>query len=597
MINNLKTILNMIRELMYIFNKEQKRNIFIVLIIIIISSFFELLGVTAIIPFVQVLLTPEQLFQNSFLSPIISFFNITSTKSLMLLCGIGIILLYLIKNAYMLFSYYIQYDFSTKVQKDLSIRMLRAYMDQPYTFFLNVNSAEIVRGCGSDTDNVYNILGHLFVIVTEVITLLLIGMFIIYTEPWTALGILLLMSLVLLGMICIFKPLAKKAGQSDRKANALKYKAIYQTVSGIKEIYVMQRKKLFLKEYERAAETARKAQRINGFITNAPDRIIEGLCVSGLVGIICVRLFVDENMVEFIPKLAAFAMAAFKALPSIGKITGRINGLVYWRPCLSNVYSVMKEAERSQREHMMYAKEHGEVEESDTLQFQNTVKINGVVWKYENQEHPVLQHTMLEIKKGQSIALIGASGAGKTTLADVILGLLHPQQGTVLMDGVDVYAMPKTWARIIGYVPQAVFLMDDTVRNNIAFGYPEDAIQDDMIWDALQRAQLKGFIETLPQGLDTLVGERGIKFSGGQRQRIAIARALYNRPEILVLDEATAALDNETETAVMESIDALQGQVTLIIVAHRLTTIRNCDKIYEIKDGIAVERDKKEVLK
>lgn len=301
-------------------------------------------------------------------------------------------------------------------------------------------------------------------------------------------------------------------------------------------------------------------------------------------------------MVDFVPKLAAFAMAAFKVLPSIGKVTSRINGLVYCRPSLANVYDIMKEADEYERHYQQYAEEHGEVKESEDLQFDNKLTIQNVVWQYQNQKAPVLTDTTLEVKKGQSIALIGASGAGKTTLADIILGLLHPQEGVVLMDGIDVYAMPKTWARIVGYVPQSVFLMDDTVRNNIAFGLPGDMIEDEMIWDALERAHLKEFVAGLPNGLDTIVGERGVKFSGGQRQRIAIARALYNKPEILILDEATAALDNETETAVMESIDALQGQITMIIVAHRLTTIRNCDKIYEIRDGKAVEREKAEVL-
>lgn len=547
-------------------------------------------------PFVQAVLAPDAIFASSIAKPFVEFFHITTPQGLMLLCGMGIIALYLFKNAYMLFSYFIQYDFATKVQKELSIKMLKAYMSRPYEYFLNVNSSIILRGCSSDTSNVYNILAYLFTIVAEVLAMIFIGCFIIVTEPWTALGILLLMGMVMLGMVMIFKPMAKRAGKADRTASALKSKAIYQTVAGIKEIYVMQRKKLFVQEYKKASDIARKAQRTNSLITNAPDRIIEGICVSGLVGIICIRLLMSGNMVDFVPKLAAFAMAAFKVLPSIGKITSRINGLVYCRPSLANVYDIMKDADEYERHCRQYAEEHGEVKESEDLQFDNKLMIQNVVWQYENQKAPVLTDTTLEIKKGQSIALIGASGAGKTTLADIILGLLHPQKGTVLMDGIDVYAMPKTWARIVGYVPQSVFLIDDTVRNNIAFGLPEDMIKDELIWDALDRAQLKEFIAGLPNGLDTIVGERGVKFSGGQRQRIAIARALYNKPEILILDEATAALDNETETAVMESIDALQGQITMIIVAHRLTTIRNCDQIYEIRDGKAVEREKEEVL-
>lgn len=594
--NNIKTIFDIIKELAYVLNKKQKRYVIAVMVVIVISSFFELLGVTAVLPFVQAVLAPDAIFASSMAKPFIDFFQITTPQGLMLLCGMGIIALYLFKNAYMLFSYYVQYDFATKVQQELSIKMLRAYMSRPYEYFLNVNSSIILRGCSSDTSSVYSILAYLFTIVAEVLAMALIGCFIIVTEPWTALGILLLMGVVMLGMVIIFKPMAKKAGRANRTADALKSKAIYQTVAGIKEIYVMQRKKLFVQEYEKASDIARKAQRTNSLITESPDRIIEGICVSGLVGIICIRLCMNDNMVDFVPKLAAFAMAAFKVLPSIGKITSRINGLVYCRPSLSNVYDIMKEADEYERHYEQYAEEHGAVKESEDLQFDNKLMIQNVVWQYENQKAPVLTDTTLEIKKGQSIALIGASGAGKTTLADIILGLLHPQKGTVLMDGIDVYAMPKTWARIVGYVPQSVFLIDDTVRNNIAFGLPENMIKDELIWDALERAQLKEFIAGLPNGLDTIVGERGVKFSGGQRQRIAIARALYNKPEILILDEATAALDNETETAVMESIDALQGQITMIIVAHRLTTIRNCDKIYEIRDGKAVEREKAEVL-
>lgn len=594
--NNIKTIINIIKELIYVLNKKQKKYGMVVMVFIVISSFFELLGVTVVLPFIQAVLVPEKVFASRFAKPFIDFFQITTPQGLMLLCSIGIILLYLFKNAYMLFSYFIQYDFATRVQKELSIKMLKAYMSRPYEYFLNVNSSEILRGCRTDTANVYNIISYLFTVITEVLAMILIGSFIIFTDPGTAFGILLLMGLVMLGMVMIFKPAAKKAGVQDRSADALKTKAICQMVEGIKEIYVMQRKRLFVREYERASDIARKAQRTNSLITNAPDRIIEGICVSGLVGIICIRLLMNDDMVDFVPKLAAFAMAAFKVLPSIGKITSRINGLVYARPSLSNVYKIMREADEYEKHYVQHIEKHDEIKEFDNLQFSNKLTIQNVVWQYENQKLPVLTDVSLEILRGQSIALIGASGTGKTTLADIILGLLRPQKGTVMMDGMDVYAMPKTWARIVGYVPQSVFLIDDTVRNNIAFGLSDDKIKDELIWDALERAQLKDFIAGLPNGLDTIVGERGIKFSGGQRQRIAIARALYNKPEILILDEATAALDNETETAVMESIDALQGQITMIIVAHRLTTIRNCDRIYEIKDGKAVGREKKEVL-
>ena len=238
-----------------------------------------------------------------------------------------------------------------------------------------------------------------------------------------------------------------------------------------------------------------------------------------------------------------------------------------------------------------------EKQASEALAFTKDLKVEQVTYQYPAGEHPVFENLSMELKKGESIALIGPSGAGKTTLADVILGLLEPQAGRILLDGQDVYENLPGWAKVIGHVPQTVFLVDDTIRGNIAFGLPAEELDEEKIWRALREAQLDDFIKSLPEGLDTMVGEQGVRLSGGQRQRIAIARALYNNPEILVLDEATSALDTETENAVMESIDSLHGSKTLIIVAHRLTTIRNCDRIYEIKDGKATLRDKEEVLR
>lgn len=588
--NNFKTVLNIIRELNYVLNKKQKKYMVGVFFLLIISSFFELLGVTAILPFIQVIIMPEKLLENPKIRMIADSFGITTARELMIFLGIGIILLYIIKNLYMLFSYYIQYDFATRVQNDLAVKTLYSYLMRPYSYFLNVNSSEILRDCTVDPNKVYCIIDYMFGIMTEIFTMILICGVIIYSDPVMAVEIIAWMGVVLLGMILLFKPIAKRAGKICRKTEAEKNKVIYQTINGIKEIYVMQRKAAFLKEYEQVSEMSRKAQRTNSLISSSPDRIVEGICISGLIGIVCIRLFTSSDMAAFVPKLAMLAMSAFKVLPSVGKITSRVNGLVFCRQSLSNVYEIMKKTED-------YCDSNIDgLEERDGLHFSDTLLIRNILWQYEGQKQPALTDVSIQIEKGQSIALIGESGSGKTTLSDIILGLLKPQRGSVTLDGIDVYTIPMTWARIVGYVPQTVFLLDGTVRDNIAFGLTGNEIDDEKIWEALGKAQLKDFVENLPRKLDTMVGERGIKFSGGQRQRIAIARALYNKPEILVLDEATAALDNDTESAVMESIDTLHGQITMIIVAHRLMTIRNCDKIYEIVNGKALERKKADVL-
>lgn len=593
--NNIKTVFDILSELNYILNKTQKRQLIGVFFVLTISSFFELLGVTAILPFIQVVLTPEKLLGNPHIAVIVNFLGIVSAKELMIFFGIGIILLYLVKNAYMLFSYYIQYDFATKVQKELAVKTLYSYLQRPYQYFLNINSSDILRDCSVDPGKVYNIIEYLFGIAAELLTMLLISGVIVYTDPIMAIEILIWLGAVMAGMVFFFKPIAKRAGRIFRSAEAEKNKAVYQTINGIKEIYVMQRKQPFLDAYNEIAEVSRKAQRTNSLISNSPDRIVEGICIGGLIGIVCVRLFLSDDMTEYIPKLAMLAMSAFKILPSVGKITSRVNGLVFCRQSLTNEYEIMK-GTKHDSEKLVFAKRGSDASDKK-IHFRDTLFVSNIFWKYETQKLPVLTNVSLEIKKGKSIALIGASGSGKTTLSDIILGLLMPQGGSVTADGTDVYSMPMEWANIVGYVPQTIFLLDGTVRENIIFGLSDSKADDAKIWKSLERAQLKEFVEKLPQQLDTMVGERGIKFSGGQRQRIAIARALYNEPEILVLDEATAALDNDTESAVMESIEALHGKITLIIVAHRLETIKCCDEIYEIIDGKAVKREKEEIWK
>lgn len=598
MSSNLKTLVEMFEQLNYILNKSQKKRAFLLLIVIIVGSGFELLGVTAILPFIQAAVSPDKMLQNKYIEKIAPVFSITNANTLLIFMGVLLVILYIIKNVFMLYVNYVQYDFSTRVQKELTVKMLQSYMRRPYTFFLNTNTSEILRGCMTDIGCIYNVIDYLSAILSQILTVGMISIYLIYTDPMIAISVLVLMFIVLMCMFSFFKPFIKKAGQKNQEMLTAKNKILVQVVNGIKEIFVMQRKQMFLDAYEEVSDQNRKVQRTYFVLSASPDKIVEGICVSGIIGIVCIRLVSDSaSMTEFIPKLAAFAMAAFKILPSIGKIVNRMTGIIYNRPGVVSAYQNMLQANNYEEQMKRYISvKRVESDQLNRLKFEKQISINHIFWQYENQKTPVLTDVVLKIHKGEAVAFIGASGAGKTTLSDIILGLLQPQKGTIEMDGIDVYTMPMQWAHIVGYVPQSIFLMDDTVRNNIAFGMPADKIEDQYIWEALEKAQLKSFIEKLPYGLDTIVGERGVKFSGGQRQRVAIARALYNKPEILVLDEATAALDNETETAVMESIDALQGQITMIIVAHRLTTTRNCDKIYEIRDGVAVERDKAEVF-
>ena len=595
MISNIRGFSEIVSEIHYVLSKRERRQAYSLLVIMFIGSLLELLGVSAIVPFVQAVVTPDQLKTGRVTGFIWNLFNLDSVKQPIAVFGILLILVYIFKNAFIIFISFVRFTYTTQWQKNLSVRMLRSYMARPYTYFLNVNSSTVLRGCSEDTNGFFDLLNYLFVFIMEMVTVSIIGAYLIYTDVFTAVGVLILMLLVLGGMVKFFKPAMKKAGHLNVEALTERNKSITQAVQGIKDIMVMQRREPFVMAYESAAEKSRRSNRNRNFIGALPDRITEGICVSGIIGIVCIRILVgDDTMVAFIPKLAAFAMAAFKILPSVGKISNALNACMFGKPLQHNIYMNIKETEKYDS---MAVEDRDVVDEKLAKAVEEAKKIAGtefevalsdVTWRYENQEKNVLEGLNLSFKKGESIGLIGPSGAGKTTTADILLGLLKPQKGSVLINDKDIFSMPLVWANIIGYVPQSVFLIDDTVRANISFGLKCD--DDSKVWEALERAQLAEFVKSLPQGLDTVVGERGVKFSGGQRQRIAIARALYNKPQILVMDEATAALDNETENAVMEAIEALQGQMTLVIVAHRLTTIRKCDRVYEIKDGVATEQ-------
>lgn len=335
-----------------------------------------------------------------------------------------------------------------------------------------------------------------------------------------------------------------------------------------------------------------KGAKNNEILAAIPKYIVETVCMVGMLIAIIIKMYFGRNDFQaFVVQLSAFAVAAFRLLPSVGKLNAYINSVMYSKSSLDLIYRDLKEIENCK---MIDFKERKEVEEWN---LENKIELKNIAYHYPDSNKLVLSDVSFSIKKGETIALIGSSGAGKTTLADILLGLLQPVKGTILVDGKNIYDNMDAWHRMLGYIPQTIYLSDDTIRNNIAFGIREEDIDDDAINDALKKAQLYDFVQTLDKGLDTFVGDRGVRLSGGQRQRIGIARALYYNPEILILDEATSALDNETESAVMEAIESLKGMKTMVIIAHRLTTLKNADVIYEVGDGKVWKRNKSDVIK
>ncbi len=586
----LKNLKQLFRKFGVILTKPQKGWAVVLFVMTLFGALFEAVGVSAVMPLISVIIEPDTIRRSWAGEKALALFPDISNEQLMLLTAAGVIAVYIVKNIYMAGLCYVRIKYSCKVQRELSIRIIHSYVKRGYPFFLSNTVGDILRGCAGSVSGVYVILGQFFRILAEILTIICICGYLIIEDPVLAGTIIALAMFCVVLTVLIFRKKVKYYGEEQFKYNSIVSRNSLQLFYGIKEVLVMKRTRHFLSEYEDAYVHRQKATISQTIAAESPAYIIEGTCVAGIVIAVCIRVFGLESPMLYLPQLSTFALAAFRILPSLGRISSGFNTCIFYMTAAEETYQNILELNKYEKREAEADKRTGDTGEKKNYTFENSVTVENVVWEYEGGNEAVLNGLNLEIKKGQSVAFIGHSGAGKTTLGDVILGLLEPQKGRVCIDGTDIRDIGEGLGKLIGFVPQSIYMTDDTIRNNIAFGVDAPNIDDEKIYAALDKAQLKEFVEGLPAGLDTLVGERGIRMSGGQRQRLAIARALYLDPQILVLDEATSALDAETETAVMESIDALQGEKTLIIIAHRLSTIRNCDAAYEIVNGKAVER-------
>lgn len=592
--NRLKSVKDIWYKYNYILTSAQKRWGVVIILLTIVGAIFETMGVSVILPLVQVMIAPQQLRENRTIAPIINYLGLDTNSGLIWAIGIVVILVYLIKNLFLFFLSWIRVKYACKVQRELSKEMMDSYMKRGYVFFLNVSTSELLRGMQGSISNTYNALYQIFKLLAELLAIGFVCIYIMVSDITMAVCVILLAFLCLMMVIFGFQKWVKRCGEIYYQYSALTNKTLLHTFQGIKEVLAMQRQDYFINSYEKEYSKQQKGTIGQTVGSESPAYLIEAVCVAGLIIAVCIKSINAGDASVLVPQLASFAVAAFRILPSLGRISSYFNQFMFCVPGINETYNNFKEVRGTGKKQNVIVNEYDAGENRGG--FKNKLLIEGVTWRYPNTEADVLQNVSIDIEKGQAVAFVGKSGAGKTTLADIVLGLLPPQKGKVTIDGKDIVEIPKEKSKMVGFVPQNVNLLDDTVRRNVAFGISDKEIDDTLVWNALEQAQLKETIEKCADGLDTVIGERGIRFSGGQRQRFAIARALYNNPDILILDEATSALDTETETAVMEAIDALQGNKTLIIIAHRLTTIKNCDKIYEIADGKAVERKYSELI-
>lgn len=587
---NVKTFFRMFGQLNEILNKRERRMAVVIAVMSVFSALLETLGVGVILPFILAMLQPEKLFEYDKLRIVLDVFNITTSTGVVIFTGIGVAVIYIVKNVcILLFNRYKLY-YRNNLERDLSIKMLKAYMSRPYSFFLKVNSSEIMRGITGDNAAVATVVDSYCTLFNEGLTCLMLGVMLVVLNPIMALGILVLAGVIVIVMVLSLRRKISECAITSREAFADRYKYSYESVAGIKEIDVMKRQNVFLKRFAKAADVAAEKNTKYLWIGMLPSRLTETVFVLGLLIIVLISYLLSDNTSVIAAQLSALGIAAIRVLPSISSLSNSMNTLVFQRPALESAYENLVKGDLKNTDIRTLMQDdvmgHNIFPEKDN-RFCDSIIVDGITWRYSDNLPYVLYELSLEIKKGEAVGIIGESGAGKTTLADIILGLFRPDKGNILVDGRSIYDEDTNWHRMIGYVPQSVFLIDDTIRNNILFGIDEKDVDEERIRRVLRQSQLEQFVASQTEGLDTILGERGVRMSGGQRQRISIARALYYDPDILVLDEATSALDNDTEAAVIDAINALQGEKTLIIIAHRLTTIEKCDKVYEIRNGKA----------
>ncbi len=576
-------------KLGYIFTAKDKRKIAVLLVAVVIGSFLELLGVTIFMPFINIISNPQTIQRTWYLKLFYDGLHFSSTKNFMIALSCAIIAVYLIKNIYLIVEKNCIYKFSYSTQMRLSTRLLETYMKEPYTFHLNKNIASLQRTIQEDTGRFMQVILYFMELATELVVCLVLGIYLLFVSKSITIIVVSLLVVFVGTFLACTRRYSNQLGRDNQAYQGKIYQWMNQALGGIKEIKILERDSFFIDEYQKYYAKFARGLRLSRTISILPKYLVEAVAITGLLIAIIVKMtFGEADLVYYIPQLTVFAVAAFRLMPSVGRINEYATNMLYAFPSVDLIYKDLVEIED------YVEKQDHEVAEKWNLK--NAIEVKEVTYYYPDTEEPVIDGASLTIQKGKTVAFIGASGAGKTTMVDIILGLLVPQKGVVMADEINVHEKPKTFHAQIGYIPQVIYLSDDTIRNNIAFGIKEAQIDEAAVQAAVEKAQLTEFINSLPHGLDTIVGDRGVRLSGGQRQRIGIARALYHDPEILVLDEATSALDNETESAVMEAIDHLQGLKTMIIIAHRLTTIRNVDKIYEVGEGKVRERSKEDVF-
>lgn len=549
------------------------------------GAMLEAMGIGAIFPLISVMGQTGYLAVHPEAAAFASWFGVTTHVGFIMLCTVGLAGLYVGKNLYLALQARVQICFVMRQQIAYAKALFASYLAKPYLYHIDHNTATLMRNVNTGPAIVFSaILMPTLSLFTEIVTALVIWGMLVVVDVFTATVVAGVLAAILYGMMRAFRRRIGVQGMVQNACAAVMNRWINQGLGAVKETKVLRKEAYFCTEYGRAYEKYGEANRQFNFINQLPRLFIEAIVVTGLLSLIVIKLAMGSPPQEIVPFLGVLALAAFRLMPSANRIIGYANAIKFQMPLFHELYGELLEI----RDRMERGEGAAFPEAVGTLSFLRELRVEHLGFQYPEGHREVLCDVSFSVPKGSFVGIIGSSGAGKTTFVDILLGLLPPERGAITVDGVNIYDDIRAWQANLAYVPQTIYLIDGTVRDNVALGMAEGDINDAKVERVLQMAELYDFVQDLPKGIYTTVGERGVKLSGGQRQRIGIARALYYEPEVLVLDEATSALDNETEKSITETILKMKGQITIIAIAHRVSTLADCDFKIKFADGRAM---------
>ena len=578
---------SMFSKLNYIFDRKQKGQLVVLAVLILFGGVFEIFSISMMIPVMAGIINQDKLQSaikdNDVLQIIVNSLNLGKGSELAAKLTVCLIILFLVKNAYQIFLIYKQNTFITRARNDMISRVMREFLNRPYEDYLGADIPTVFRITDSDIPRTFTLMLSLLSLSTELVVSIGLGMVLLITDPILTVICVVVFVVLTLFNTKVLKPRLNKTGRENQETQSRIAKWRLQAIYGLKDVKVLNRQDFFIRNYYESGKVGADLARDYAVLNNMPRTLIETVFVA--VVLLYVLLFKlnasgAQSAGDVDKLIIALGLVATRLMPAVNRINTYIAEIAYNQYSLDFVYNNLTESMKADK--AMRAERAAIA--GPELHLEKEIEIKDITFAYPDAETNIFTGANMIVPKGKSVGIMGPSGAGKSTVVDIILGLLHVQKGEILCDGSNIFSNYDSWLAQIGYIPQSIYLVDETIRENIAFGIDADRIDDNRVWEVMEEAQLADFVRNLPEGLDTKIGDRGVRLSGGQRQRIGIARALYHNPEILVFDEATSALDNETEAAVMEAINSFHGKKTMIIIAHRLNTIANCDIIYEVKD-------------